>query len=220
MRIDEIKEGQKITLLVSINSENLTFETMVEQVMSGKNMILAKTLSVNGKFLTFKGNNIVVDLVVTPDEDLPQIFKNVNIALVKKFDGSISYSITSIALSKTYNRRENFRCFVGAHTTVQKMLNTVPYDAVIRDVSIGGFSIVVPSELEYTNDQVVHVVLNDYLEETCEKFSFHLYGMVVRSEEMDRGRTLYGCKFTKPVHGIENYIMKKELLRLKKNGNR
>lgn len=220
MRIDEIKEGQKLTLLVSVNNENLTFETIAEQSMIGKNMVLAKTLSVNGKFLTFKGNNITVDLVITPEEDLPQIFKNVSIALVKKFDGTISYSITSIAQSKTYNRRENFRCFVGVHTSVQKMLNTVPYDAVIRDVSIGGFAVVVPSELEFNNDQVVHVVLNDYIEETCEKFSFHLYGMVVRSETLDRGRTLYGCKFTKPVHGIENYIMKKERLRLKKNGGK
>ncbi|MBR3770373.1 MAG: PilZ domain-containing protein [Lachnospiraceae bacterium] len=220
MRIDEIKEGQKLTLLVSVNNENLTFETIAEQSMIGKNMVLAKTLSVNGKFLTFKGNNITVDLVITPEEDLPQIFKNVSIALVKKFDGTISYSITSIAQSKTYNRRENFRCFVGVHTSVQKMLNTVPYDAVIRDVSVGGFAVVVPSELEFTNDQVVHVVLNDYIEETCEKFSFHLYGMVVRSETLDRGRTLYGCKFTKPVHGIENYIMKKERIRLKKNGGK
>ncbi len=220
MRIDEIKEGQKLTLLVNVNNENLTFETIAEQSMIGKNMVLAKTLSVNGKFLTFKGNNITVDLVITPEEDLPQIFKNVSIALVKKFDGTISYSITSIAQSKTYNRRENFRCFVGVHTSVQKMLNTVPYDAVIRDVSVGGFAVVVPSELEFNNDQVVHVVLNDYIEETCEKFSFHLYGMVVRSETLDRGRTLYGCKFTKPVHGIENYIMKKERLRLKKNGGK
>ncbi len=220
MRIDEIKEGQKLTLLVNVNNENLTFETIAEQSMIGKNMVLAKTLSVNGKFLTFKGNNIAVDLVITPEEDLPQIFKDVSIALVKKFDGTISYSITSIAQSKTYNRRENFRCFVGVHTSVQKMLNTVPYDAVIRDVSIGGFAVVVPSELEFNNDQVIHVVLNDYIDETCEKFSFHLYGMVVRSETLDRGRTLYGCKFTKPVHGIENYIMKKERLRLKKNGGK
>ncbi|MBQ7927030.1 MAG: PilZ domain-containing protein [Lachnospiraceae bacterium] len=220
MRIDEIKEGQKLTLLVNINDEQLTFETVAEQSMINKSIVLAKVLYVDGKIVTFKSTNLTVDLVITPEEEPPQIFKNVTITLVKKFDGSLSYSINSVVSSKTYNRRNNFRCFVGIPTTVQKMLNTVPYDAVIKDVSAGGFSIVVPQELQYEKDQVIHVVLNDYIEETCEKFSFHLYGLVVREEELDKGRTLYGCKFNKPVAGIENYIMKKERVRLKKTSGR
>lgn len=218
MRIEEIKEGQKLTLLVNVNGEQLTFDTMVEQNIANKSMILVKTIYVDGKIVTFKGANLTVDLLVTPENDSPQIFKNVNISLVKKFDGSLSYSISSIASSKVYNRRNSFRCFVGIPTSVQKMLNTVPYDAVIKDVSVGGFALVVPSELKFEKDQVIHVVLNDFIQETSEKFSFHLYGLVVRSEELEKNRTLYGCKFNKKVIGIENYIMKKERVRLKKSG--
>lgn len=218
MRIEEIKEGQKLTLLVNVNGEQLTFDTMVEQNIANKGMILVKTIYVDGKIVTFKGSNLTVDLLVTPENDSPQIFKNVNISLVKKFDGSLSYSISSIASSKVYNRRNSFRCFVGIPTSVQKMLNTVPYDAVIKDVSVGGFALVVPSELKFEKDQVIHVVLNDFIQETSEKFSFHLYGLVVRSEELEKNRTLYGCKFNKKVIGIENYIMKKERVRLKKSG--
>lgn len=220
MRIDEIKEGQKITLLVNINGEQLNFETVTEQSMINKSMVLAKVLYIDGKIVTFKGANLTVDLLVTPDDEPPQIFKNVAISLVKKFDGSLAYSISSVVSSKTYNRRENFRCFVGIPTSVQKMLNTVPYDAIIKDISAGGFSLVVPQELKFEKDQVIHVVLNDFIEETSEKFSFHLYGLVVRSEDLDKGRTLYGCKYNKKVVGIENYIMKKERVRLKKNGGR
>ncbi len=220
MRIDEVKVDQNVTLMVNINGEQLTFDTVVEQVSPGKSTILLKTLYVEGKVVTFRGNNLTVDLLVKPEDDVPQIFKPVTITLVKEFDGTLSYSVTSVVSSKVYNRRENFRCFVGIPTSVQKMLNTVPYDAVIKDISVGGFSLVVPDELKFENEQIIHVVLNDFIEELSETYSFHLYGLVVRSEELDKGRTLYGCKFNKKIAGIENYIMKKERVRLKKSTGR
>ncbi len=220
MRIDEVKADQTVTLLVNVNGEQLTFDTVVEQVTPGKGTILLKTLFVEGKVVTFRGNNLTVDLLVKPQDDVPQIFKQVTIALVKKFDGTLSYSVTSVVSSKVYNRRESFRCFVGIPTSVQKMLNTVPYDAVIKDISVGGFSLVVPDELKFENEQIIHVVLNDFIEELSETYSFHLYGLVVRSEPLDKGRILYGCKFNKKIAGIENYIMKKERVRLKKNNGR
>ncbi len=220
MRIDELKEGQKISLLVTMKGEQLTLDTVIEQSIPNKNMILAKILYVEGKVITFRASNILVDLVVTVNNEPPQIFKNVAVSLVKKFDGTLAYSISSIAASKIYNRRESFRCYIGVPTSVQKMLNTVPYDAVIKDVSAGGFSLVVTEDLKFEPDQLVHVVLNDYVAESAENFSFHLYGMVVRSEDMDKNRILYGCKFNQKVNGLENYIMTKERLRLKRaSGN-
>ncbi|MBQ7933332.1 MAG: PilZ domain-containing protein [Lachnospiraceae bacterium] len=217
MYLNELIEGEKITLQVLVNGETLTFDTMVNQVSPTKNLILVNVIYVDGKIVTFRGTNLTIDVVVAPISETPQIFKNVTISLVKKFDGTLAYSISSIASSKNYNRRNSFRCYVGVPTSVQKKLNTVPYDAVIKDVSAGGFSLVVPQGLEFENNQVVHVVLNDYLDELAEKVSFHLYGLVVRSEDMEKNRVLYGCKFNQQVAGLENYIMKKERLRLKRS---
>lgn len=217
MYLNELIEGEKVTLLVAVNGETLTFDTMVSQVSPTKNLVLVNVIYVDGKIVTFRGANLTIDLVVAPISDTPQIFKNVAISLVKKFDGTLAYSISSIASSKNYNRRNSFRCYVGVSTSVQRMLNTVPYDAVIKDVSAGGFSLVVPQDVKLENNQVVHVVLNDYLDELAEKFSFHLYGLVVRTEDMEKNRVLYGCKFNQKVVGLENYIMKKERLRLKRS---
>ncbi len=217
MYLNELIEGEKVTLLVAVNGETLTFDTMVSQVSPTKSLVLVNVIYVDGKIVTFRGANLTIDLVVAPISDTPQIFKNVAISLVKKFDGTLAYSISSIASSKNYNRRNSFRCYVGVSTSVQRMLNTVPYDAVIKDVSAGGFSLVVPQDVKLENNQVVHVVLNDYLDELAEKFSFHLYGLVVRTEDMEKNRVLYGCKFNQKVVGLENYIMKKERLRLKRS---
>ncbi|MBQ7926021.1 MAG: PilZ domain-containing protein [Lachnospiraceae bacterium] len=220
MYLNELIEGEKVTLLANINGETLTFDTTINQVSPGKNLVLVNVVFVDGKIVTFRGANLTIDLVVSPISDTPQIFKNVAITLVKKFDGTLTYSISSIASSKNYNRRDSYRCFVGVSTSVQKKLNAIPYDAVIKDVSAGGFSLVVPQDLKFENNQVIHVVLDDYLDELSEKFTFHLYGLVVRSEDLEKNRVLYGCKFNQKVNGIENYIMKKERIRLKKNSGK
>ena len=46
-------------------------------------------------------------------------------------------------------------------------------------------------------------------------YSFHLYGLIARIQELDNGKVLYGCKLTGPVPGLDKYIMEKERLRLK-----
>ena len=57
--------------------------------------------------------------------------------------------------------------------------------------------------------------MNDYVEETAERFSFNLYGLIVRSYELDPHRTVYGCKLNNPIPGLEKYLMTKERIRMK-----
>ncbi len=67
---------------------------------------------------------------------------------------------------------------------------------------------------------VVHTVFNDQIEETRKSFSFHLYGVIVRKQEMENGLIVYGCKFNNKVPGLESYIRLMERIRLSnKNGN-
>jgi len=56
--------------------------------------------------------------------------------------------------------------------------------------------------------------MNDYIADLAENFSFHLYGIVVRKQDLDDHRVVYGCKLNTPVKGLEVYIVKKERIRL------
>ena len=136
--------------------------------------------------------------------------------VVKRADGTLCYTVFSIAGSKTYNRRQSFRCYVGIETALQCGLNHSAHDAIIKDISYNGFSVVSKEDLHLELNQIVHAVLNDHLDETAENFNFHLYGLVTRVQELENGLFLYGCRLNNPVPGLEQYIVKKERAVLRK----
>ena len=142
--------------------------------------MLAQGVFTDDKIISFRGKGLVVDLIVTLPEDKPQLFKNVTTNVVKLSDGTLCYTVSSIAGSKTYNRRQSYRCYVGIETAVQCGLNRAAHDAIIKDISYNGFSVVSKEDLKLEVNQTVHAVLNDHMDETAENFNFHLYGLVAR----------------------------------------
>ncbi len=216
MRIEELTAELPITLIANISNEQLAFDTEVVEVYPRKRFILAKALYHDGKVISFRGTNLIVDLLVCTEENKPQLFKNVTITVVKKTDNTIYYSITTIAESKPYNRRKNFRCYIGLGTSIQAGANHAAHDAIIRDISSSGFSVVCGKDVILEKQQVIHALLRDNFEETGERIAYDLYGIITRIQELPNGHIVYGCRLNKAVYGLDAYIMKKERLRLKK----
>lgn len=215
MRIEELTPGTAITFLVIINGQQLSFNSKIQEVYPKKHLVLADSICHDGKIVSFRGKNVIVNLLVTTQDEKPQLFKNITVTTMKKPDDSLCYNLSTVAESKPYNRRETYRCYVGIPSSMQLGPNRPAHDVIIRDVSISGFSVTCDTNMKLRENQVVHVVLNDYIEELAENFSFHLYGIIVRIQEFDDGKVLYGCRFNKYISGIESYIMKKERIRLR-----
>lgn len=222
MRIDELETGQAITLIATTDNElqQLELDTVVQETYAKKRLILADPIYREDKVVSFKAKNLVIHLLVKYTDKTPQIFKNVTVMLMKKQDNSLCYSITCENDSKIFNRRESFRCFAGTPTTIKLALSSDAHEATIRDVSTGGFSVICSSDVEFNNGMVLHVLLEDYIEEISENFTFHLYGIVVRKQELNNGRVLYGCKMNNKIAGLETYVVKKERVRLKRSNGR
>lgn len=216
MRIEELLPGQKVTLMVNVNGKLLEFESLVQDTYPRKRYILLDPIKQGDKALSFKGKGIIVNLIVTIGNEKPHLFKNVTILLQKKLDGTLCYQVSTIADSVIYNRRENFRCFVGIHSSVQGGANRAAHPTVIRDISYTGFSVICDAETEFDPRHVLHTVLRDRIEETEQNFAFHLYGTIARVQELDNGKVLYGCRLTDRVPGLDKYIMAKERTRLRK----
>lgn len=217
MQINELTPEQSVTIIVHIHGETLFFETKILEVYEKKRLVLAAPVYKDEKVISFRANGLITDILLYPTDDKPQLFKNVTITLMKKADKSLCYQFATIAESKPYNRREHFRCYVGIKSHLQAGSNRLAHDIIIKDVSLQGFAFVCSEEVEFHNNQLVHTVMNDFLEELMEKFSFHLDGIIVRSYTLDDGRTVYGCRLNNRVPGLDAYIMKKERLRLKKS---
>lgn len=217
MFLDELASGQIIKLEAKIGEESADFETTVQESLPKKHAIFTEIVKRNDKVISFRGKGLIVDLNVSPSDSAPLVFKNVKIDLMKKQDGSLCYCISTITEAKVLNRRQAYRCYTGIATTVQCGSNKAAYDAIIKDVSTAGFAIATGPETEFHENQVVHTVLNDYLEEIAETYSFQLYGIIVRCQELENGQIVYGCKLNQKVPGLDAYLMKKERLRLRKN---
>lgn len=220
MRIDEIPAGLTGTVVAKMGNETVELTTIFRDPIPKKRMITADPIYKNERVISFKAKGLIVDLLVNPPDSPPLIFKNVTIVLMKREDQSLCYAISSITDSKALNRREAFRCFVGIPTAVQGGGNKAAHDAIIKDVSITGFSVTCDVSVEFHENQVLHVILNDYLEEIAENFNFHLYGLIVRVVELEGNKVLYGCRLNNKVPGLDQYITKKERLRIKKNMGR
>lgn len=187
MQIDDLTAGLSLSFIIHLNNEELQFESRILEVYSRRHTLLAEGVFTDDKIISFRGKGLLVDLLVTLPDDKPQLFKNVTTNVVKRADGTLCYNVFSIAGSKTYNRRQSYRCYIGIETAIQCGLNRSAHDVIIKDISYNGFAVVSREDLELGVNQTVHAVLNDHLEETAENFNFHLHGLVARVQELENG---------------------------------
>ena len=217
MRIEELIPETSISFLVNLNGEQLSFDSKILEVYPKKHLVLADAIVRNGKVVSLQGANLTVDVLVNTGDDKPQLFRNVTVTTMKKGENTFCYNLATAAESKTFNRRQSFRCFIGLPTSVQLGMNRVPLPAIIRDVSSSGFSVVCNKDYGLEPGAIIHVELKDRLEETEECFKFQMYGLIARVQSLENGGILYGCRLNNSISGLDAYIMKKERLRLRKS---
>lgn len=217
MRIEELATGTPITFLVNMNGKTLSFDSSVQAAYPQRQIVLAEAVYRDGKAVSLEGDGVVIDVLVASDDDKPLLFRKVGVKTLKKADNTYCYALACRAEGKPYNRRQNFRCFIGLDTSIQLAPGGTHYNAVIRDVSLTGFSIACDQNLGIQLHQTIHASLRDRIDELYENYSFELHGTVVRVEALENGKFIYGCRLNQLMAGLESYIMKKERMNLRKN---
>lgn len=198
----------------------MNFDTKILEVYPQKKMVLAEPIYRNDKVVTFSVKNLLIDLWVQPEKAQPVLFKNITVALVRKPDNTVCYSISSRLEGKNINRRNGYRCFIGTAVTIQVGVNHSTSQAILRNLSISGFSVVTGPDVQLSENQVIHTVYQDRIEEVSKNYSFQLYGLIVRKEELENGQILYGCRLNNAVLGLSNYLNLKQRLELKRNSEK
>ena len=100
MFIEELQQGQKITMKAKIGSEVVEFEITVQDTLPKKHTILTDVVMKNDKVISFQAKNLIVDLLVSLSDSAPLVFKNVKVVLSKDKDGRFLYAISTIAEAK------------------------------------------------------------------------------------------------------------------------
>lgn len=216
MRLDELQEGQEVTILASVGNEQLDFTTTVEEVNTKKHCIYLAPILKDDKPISFRGNFVHTHLFVSLEEQIPHIFRNVQILLVRRNNDEICYNVTASTTSVKHNRRRHFRCYIGQETTFTVGTHRAPYLGILKDISISGFCFTVDSDKACAIGDMVHFKYNERIPEVMKVYNFNIYGIIVNIRELENGRTLCGCRITSNPAGIDSYIATKERLRLQK----
>ena len=216
MHIEELAAGLGITFYVNTyDGQQMLFESSITEVDPKKHLVLAEAITKDEKVVSLKGKGITVDMVAAIPDEKPILFKNVQVETLKLDQNSFCYNVVTPKEGSNFNRREAYRCFVGNPTTLRNGKDMEDHDVVIKDVSVSGFAITCGGELELEPGQLVHVLLEDYIEEIDREYSFHLYGLMVRKQELEHGKVIYGFRLNNHVGGLENYLTQKERIRLR-----
>lgn len=215
MTINDLKSGQKVTIIAFVKGKSLEFPTTI---LDKKNdLLMLNPIMRSEKCVSFKG--IPVGLMIEVEDDQPYLFASTPLTILSK-KGKTFYATKITVPAKKYNRRNSFRCFVGAPVNIMLDSNRKTFKAYLKDVSATGFSITMEENdlpNDYEESKSISLTYNEFMEEIFYQANLRLSGDIVRiyhSEENQK--VVFGCAFTSKNILVEKYIAAKERVRMKK----
>ena len=217
-KLGEMASGLKVHLTATAGLEQLEFETSV--VQAGEGHIIVEPVKHNGKILNFSNSSIIKNVVVDA-QPLPEKYINVDVEITM-LENKKYHIILSDKEGIPINRRNEFRVYVGSYVTAQLANINQSIEAILKDVSVGGFSLVIRKEgidgIVGWVGQAIKVVY--YHGGSKNRIPMVFIGQAVREEDKDEERVLVGCKSLRQPFGIEKFIAdrQREELHRKNNG--
>ena len=210
MLIQEIPVEASIQIVVGIGLQTMEFATTVKEVH--EMCVYAEPLLQDGKMLGFGTKGLVLTLIVTdPEGGRAWQFTNVKIRNIKTQDGSLYHEISCKTEGKLINRRGACRVWLGEPGTAMVGLGGKPFDVTVKDISVSGIAFICSKDQDIPEGSIVHIQFHDADANT----RFDMKAIIVRSEEMEKSRMLYGCKLNQESAAISRYVNDKQREKLK-----
>lgn len=200
MLTSEMKEGNKISVVVG------KFELESEIQIIRNEYILVTIMLIDDKIVKFP-SDLKVDMVYYGDDNSLFIWENVALSPVKFKDGRKYHKIELPKTEgKRYNRRGNFRLYVGKDMSIEFKEGTSrkKKKTLIKDISATGFAFV--NSEEYNIGLRVTLIYD-----IVSGKRLNLSGKIVRKQYLENiNSTLYGCQFTVPSDEISKIISREQ----------
>ncbi len=210
MRIDEIPADVMVQLTVGIGGQVLEFSTKVANVYD--KCIYAEPIMQNDKMIGFSTPGLVLSMIVPlPDEGKAFQFNEIKIRNVKTAEGELFHEITCKQEGIAVNRRGACRVWLGESGTARVGLSRNTIDIIVKDISISGIAFICDKDVDVPDGAVVNITFRD----TVSRDRFELSAIVVRNEEMEKSRIIYGCKLNQESNVVAKFVNNKQREKLK-----
>lgn len=234
MYISEVNAGTDMKLEVSVGTKTMEFQVkstevsdkrqlkMIEEAAQGNPYLVTEPVMKDGKMVGFstKGVSYKVQYVETESKKVFE-WKEVVVKQIAFSTGDRYHILICAKERKEINRRESFRLWLGCNAVAMIGLNRVAINVVIKDISATGVSFYMINNLneeEKLKPRVSTSVVLSFQDEETGK-SFKLNAVIVRVEEVNEMKTLFGCKFAKESEVLARFINKKQMQRSNVNKN-
>ena len=213
MVISDIKPGTKVQIVAARGVRTTDFDTTVIDVDENSLTVRIEPIYSEDKLVGFDIDDIVIGLYVASKEDSRVYqFPNVSIRSYKTADDIIYQEITCESnLGKITNRRGACRVWVGVAGDVIFGDSLKPHKVTIKDISATGIAFVCDNKTEVTMGMPITVLFSD----DVTKQNFQLSATVVRHEDVEHARIVYGCRFRSESDIVSRYVNEKQRAKLK-----
>lgn len=197
MHIEEIVQGQEVVLEIKKGDDHSEIDAAV--MMSGRSVVVLEPIVIDGKVLVLNDPDIRVNLVLTIENEKPQLWKSVSFGM-KSIHNRQCIVLKSDKDSVTYNRRSSYRLPLDNQGFLRNE------KIIIHDISTTGISFYTNKSNRKTVGSNIEIKFLAYYEEIQVK------GTIVR--EIEEGeRYLYGC-VTNPNPAVDSYIASEQRKRV------
>jgi hypothetical protein len=237
MLINEIPPNTNITILVHRGLDNLTFETKTVAITDEQELKLfaqlqknnpanfftvVETIKEDDKVVGFPVGNIqyVLDCIV---DSKPYLFNGIQINAIKLPTGNEYHIIFSDKNMNPYNRRQEFRLWLGIDGIAQLGLNRAAREVVIKDISLNGIGFVTGLDYSCNLGDIAHISFSDKLINRSTReitdLNFSITAQVVHIQELDEKSKHIGCKIVNKSRSstIDRYIAAKQMERMQRS---
>ena len=200
MKLNQLANDSTLQLEFEAGQDKLYLDVQIAQV--AKSGLVLYPVIIEGKALSFKNNENVINLVLLQKEGKPLLWKNVLVSNAV-INGRNFVLVRSMADGVEYNRRNNYRLPLDIRG------NIAGYgDIIIHDISNNGIAFLIDKDAKRFNVGQ-EVALNF----SARNINYTLKATVARIVEKEN-RLLYGCSMTStPI--IDQFICEEQRIRIK-----
>lgn len=209
MKLSELENESEVRLNMLIDSQHFDFDTVIQH--KNRRNVFLKPIRKGEKLLNVQRDNIIIDIMYLRPEGKPILWRNIKLECVR-YKQEIYYCAKADEEGEEYNRRGDFRLYVGEQFPAMNGTERRAHHVILKDMSSSGFAFISEYELKDVGHALIRIkYIGELKEKVCE---IALLGRIVRTMELEDGRILYGCALVKKNDAIGHYIYRKQMEQL------
>lgn len=219
---DGEKSVQINSEVLDLSAEDYNFCKKAASQFNFESFVAVDLMKEGNKVINFLSARVICILTALKDER-PYSWNNVKILRLKLPEHGDCHIILSNSDMDTFNRRKEYRLWLGYDGLCKFGDSQVPKSVMVKDVSCSGVGIIISDELVDLVEVGKPVVIQFYdsvYSEAAKEYKNKLYTLnakIVRYIAMNNNRVLVGCRLIERLDALEKMIYEKQRIKMTVN---